>query len=137
MRKSLYCVFDRKADAYMEPFNSANDALALRAFAAAVSDKGHAFYLHAEDFTLWRIGEFDHETGTVAGTIPEQIESAFQVKRRIETREREMAALGRDLAEQTEAFENRRQETNPPGIVHQDEEVLDFNKALDDLQETN
>lgn len=63
MLVNLYSVFDQKAEAYLPPFCSQNDATATRQFSNAVSLEDHDFHNHAEDYSLWIIGTFDQAKG--------------------------------------------------------------------------
>lgn len=63
MQLNLYTVYDSKAQAYLPPFCSPNDATAIRTFETAVSQEDHDFGRHAEDYSLWSIAMFDQEKG--------------------------------------------------------------------------
>lgn len=65
MITNLYAVYDSKLDAYNNPFTYPTDAAALRAFLHAGSDESTAMGAHPADFTLFRIGAFDLETGLI------------------------------------------------------------------------
>lgn len=65
MKLNMYSVFDSKAGAYIPPFYLANDGMARRAFADSANDLNHAFCKYAEDYTLFRLGEFDDSTGRI------------------------------------------------------------------------
>lgn len=66
MKHGLYSVLDIKARAYIAPFTLPNDDMAVRAFKEAANDSTHMFCKHAEDYTLYRIGTFDDETGILS-----------------------------------------------------------------------
>jgi len=72
MLLTIYTVWDCKADAYIQPFFAANDAVATRMFKTAALNEDHEFHLHAEDYTLFRIGTFDQLKGDL---LPENIVS--------------------------------------------------------------
>lgn len=55
----LFAVHDVKAAQYLPPFASMNEGTAQRQFASAVMNEGHDFNVHAADYSLWSIGEFD------------------------------------------------------------------------------
>ena len=62
---NVYSVYDVKADAYITPFFLPTDAMAIRAFTDCVSDPGHRFGAHPEDYTLYKIGVFDISSGQI------------------------------------------------------------------------
>ncbi len=70
MKTGIYSVFDVKAGAYMVPFFLATDAMALRGFSDLLLDAEHPFSAHAEDFTLFKVGEFTDVKGVVIGCTP-------------------------------------------------------------------
>ncbi len=71
----IYSVWDSKAAAYIQPFFATNDAVATRMFETAANDAGHDFHRYAEDYALFRIGQFDQEKGDL---LPENIVSIAQ-----------------------------------------------------------
>lgn len=77
-----YSVFDAKAGVYSHPFFCVSDGVAKRSFIDAVMQEGHAFNLHAEDFSLCAIGGFndnDGKLGMVTG-MPTVMMTAVQAK---------------------------------------------------------
>lgn len=75
----IYTVKDQKAEAYLQPFFAVNDAVALRMIAAAVNEEGHQFNRNAEDFTVWRVGEFSVVDGSVTSEVGICIAKAFDM----------------------------------------------------------
>ncbi len=61
----IFTVFDVKAEAYLQPFFAHKEALALRMFTEAASDPDHQFCKHAEDYTLFAIGEWEENSGEI------------------------------------------------------------------------
>lgn len=59
MQLKMYTIYDSKAGQYLPPFNSINDATALRQFESAIMDRNHDFQTHAEDYSLWGFATFD------------------------------------------------------------------------------
>ncbi len=72
MLLTIYSVWDSKADAYIQPFFASNDAVAIRMFQTAAHNTDHDFHLHAEDYTLFRLGTFDQLKGDL---LPENLVS--------------------------------------------------------------
>lgn len=63
MELIMYTVWDSKADAYIQPFFSVNNAVAIRSFQSACQDQAHDFHRHAADYTLFRLAKFNQATG--------------------------------------------------------------------------
>lgn len=68
--QKIYSVYDAKAVAYIQPFFAPTDGIALRMFGQAASDENHQFARWEEDYTLYRVGEFNDDTGEI---IPGQL----------------------------------------------------------------
>lgn len=73
MKSGIYSVYDSKAQAYMQPFFSHNDSVAIRACGHAANTEGHDFANYAEDYILFGLGEFDETTGKIEPTDPRSI----------------------------------------------------------------
>lgn len=65
MKHRIFTVYDSKAEAYILPFFFATKGQALRAFTDMANDQNHAFYKHAEDYTLFEIGDYEDETASM------------------------------------------------------------------------
>jgi hypothetical protein len=65
MKMNVYAVRDQKAGSYFQPFFIQNQQLAIRAIQDCMSDPGHQFSKHTEDFSLWCIGVYDDQNGTI------------------------------------------------------------------------
>lgn len=65
----VYSIKDVKG-AFDAPFLALNDQLAARNVKTFVNNgqKGNTLSLYPEDFELWRIAEFDEETGVITPT---------------------------------------------------------------------
>lgn len=63
MEYKIYSVYDNKAQVFSTPIFQANDAVAIRAFGAAVKQEGNDFNVYAEDYSLWCLGVFDDVKG--------------------------------------------------------------------------
>ncbi len=59
----IFCVFDSKAEAFLQPFFSVNRAVALRSFTQACQDSQSDFHRFAGDYTLFEIGEWSAAEG--------------------------------------------------------------------------
>lgn len=69
MKYKIYSIKDTKIG-FMNPFISHNDGTALRDFTNGANDQGrNAINTNPEDKELWRIGEFDDQTGAITSDI--------------------------------------------------------------------
>lgn len=64
--KNIYCIYDSKAEAYMSPWFVDKDGQALREFQDAVQNRDTPFNKHPEDYTLFKIGTYDQNTGKLS-----------------------------------------------------------------------
>lgn len=60
---NVYCVFDSAASVYQRPFYCQTDGEALRAFGDISFDKEHPIGMHPEDYSLYRVGQFNDAKG--------------------------------------------------------------------------
>lgn len=65
MKLIIFSVFDSKADAFITPFFSPTVAVGVRSFATAANDPNCQFAVHPGDYSLFELGEFDQEKGSV------------------------------------------------------------------------
>lgn len=78
--KTLYSVFDQKAQVYGTPFSCINESIALRSFAHAANDLGTDIGVYPVDFTLYELGTFDEDTGILQPVpAPRPIVCALQL----------------------------------------------------------
>lgn len=64
MKMNMYVIRDQRTT-YMTPSVDYNDQSAVRNFEHAVLNKDSLFNSHAEDYSLYRIGEYDNQTGRI------------------------------------------------------------------------
>lgn len=69
MQLGMYSIYDKKAEAFTQPFFQATRGLAIRAFTDACNMQDNQFAKHPEDYTLFLIGTFDDETGVLAQDV--------------------------------------------------------------------
>ena len=79
MKMKMYSIYDRCAAAYMRPFYTQRDDEAIRSFRDLALDAQHPVGQHPEDYSLFRIGEFDDNTGSVTGENPECLTRAHEL----------------------------------------------------------
>lgn len=64
MKYKVFCIYDVKVGAYMQPFLMQTKGQALRAFTDLANDGQSQISKHPEDFTLFQIAEYDESEGT-------------------------------------------------------------------------
>lgn len=82
MKNYLYSVFDAKLVVYSRPWPSLNDNAATREFMDAVQDgsnPNNQWHKHPEDFSLFRVGQFDDELGQLIPETPKSLITASGV----------------------------------------------------------
>lgn len=66
MTYSMYCIRDAVLDAFEAPWCALSDASAQRTFVNLLKDDDSPYFRNKEDFSLWRVGQFDTENGIVS-----------------------------------------------------------------------
>lgn len=79
----IYSIFDSKAVYYMPFFVERNDMTAIRALEAAMQPD-HPIYKNAEDYSLFHIGTWNQETGTITSLGPKHVTDAWIVRARLD-----------------------------------------------------
>lgn len=74
--------YDKKAQAYMTPFFVNNQQLGIRAFKDACNNAESPICRNPEDFSLFRLGTFDDNTGAMKlSDVPEPVVEAINLKK--------------------------------------------------------
>lgn len=82
----VFCVFDSKVGAYMQPFFLRSTGEAVRSFADLANDSQSNVSRHPEDFALMEIAEYNDEMGAFENrTAPINLGLAVQYKKPPET----------------------------------------------------
>lgn len=68
----MYAVKDTKIG-YQSPFLQVSEAVAKRSFKEAVNDTRSEMNRHPEDIELWKVGDYDDQTGKITGQEPKYI----------------------------------------------------------------
>lgn len=76
MEMKMYSFLDEKAKLFSRPFYANHDGEALRSFSAVVADKESMPGKFPADFTLWRIGVWNDNTGVIKSDKPEYLAKA-------------------------------------------------------------
>lgn len=69
MKHNVYTMKDIKS-CYTHPFVDVNDNVAKRNFSAAINSKYSVMNFFPEDYILFRIGEYDDQTGELLPIVP-------------------------------------------------------------------
>lgn len=79
MKYGIYSIRDFKTG-FLPPTVDQNDGSAARNFEHAVLQSEQTlFFSHPEDYALYRIGDFDTDTGEVTPCMPAELLTATQV----------------------------------------------------------
>lgn len=65
MIKGIYAVHDARVKAFNDCFMLPHEDLAKRGFVHEVNRKGSDLGAHFRDYSLWKLGDFDDQTGTI------------------------------------------------------------------------
>lgn len=65
MSLKLFTIYDSKAEAYNQPFYQKTTGMALRAIEDEMKNQDSHLSRHSSDFTLYEIGLWDEDKGTV------------------------------------------------------------------------
>jgi hypothetical protein len=79
MRLNVYSIFDVAAGAYARPFFLQSDAQAMRMFGDVAVDAEDPIGQHPEDYSLFRVGHWDDNKGSLVGEPPECLATALEV----------------------------------------------------------
>ncbi len=71
MLYQMYTIRDIKAEVYLPPFHSHNDATAKRMFTESVNDPNSPLAAHPQDYWLFAIGSYDDVTAFIDPKTPE------------------------------------------------------------------
>lgn len=61
----IYSVKDKAVNAFLQPFFSPTLGSAVRSLQTVVNDENHEFAKHVNDYTLFKLGDFDDTTGLI------------------------------------------------------------------------
>lgn len=64
MKYHMFSIYDEKAKAYLPPFILPEIGMATRTFSDCINSDSHQFGAHPEDYTLYKIADFDDDTAT-------------------------------------------------------------------------
>lgn len=75
MEHIIAAILDQATDTYGRPFVARTDAEAVRTIKMEVnrSEPGNMLNTHAQDYSLFKVGTWDDDTGIITGFPPEKI----------------------------------------------------------------
>lgn len=79
MIKGIFAVHDSRVQAFNDPFALPHDDLAKRGFVHEVNRQGSDLGEHFRDYSLWKLGEFDDQTGAITPSLV-MLSSGVEVK---------------------------------------------------------
>lgn len=79
MKYPLYCVRDNKVGFQPQILVEQNDASAIRGFSFAIDNPQGIMNYSPADFDLFKIGDFDVDTGKIESCVPENVCSGYSV----------------------------------------------------------
>lgn len=80
MKNIIFSIYDQKAKAYLTPFFAVTEGLAIRMFSGTINTEDNYISKNPEDFTLYKIGEFDDSNGTITPCDPEALTNGLRMK---------------------------------------------------------
>lgn len=78
MTFSILATYDSKAECFHTPFFLPNDAMGERVFRQMCQDPDHQFSLNPEDYTLFNIGTYNDQDGSIQSTPATAIINGIQ-----------------------------------------------------------
>ena len=79
MKLNAYTIYDVASGIYMRPFFSQADGQAIRGFKDIATDADHEVGKHPEDYTLYRVGNFNDVTGKMEGEELEKLATGLEM----------------------------------------------------------
>jgi len=79
MKIQLYAIFDMASGIYEKPFFSTADDLVRREFLNVATSAETPISKHPKDYSLWRLGNFDDNTGLVQNETNECLCTALEI----------------------------------------------------------
>lgn len=80
MKMNAYCVFDVAIGSFNSPFFMQTDGLAIRGFSEQVNNPESQIGKNPDQFTLYRVGEFDDQEGMLIPHDPRSLGVGSQFK---------------------------------------------------------
>lgn len=83
MKLGIYAIRDIKTSSYGNPMFQPTDGSMIRDFSDAVNSKQEKNHLndHSDDFELFKLGEYETDTGEITTHAPKSLITATQLKK--------------------------------------------------------
>lgn len=78
MKLNAYTIYDVASGTYMRPFFAREDGEAMRGFNDIATDANHEVGKHPEDYTLYRVGTLNDNTGKMIGEDLEKLRTGLE-----------------------------------------------------------
>jgi len=78
MKHNIYSIFDQASGLYARPFTTQSDGEAIRSFTDVGCDAEHPIGKHPADYTLFRLGIFDDNTGKLTDEANTHLGNALE-----------------------------------------------------------
>ncbi len=85
MKLNAYSVFDQASGLYCRPFFAQSDGEAVRQFSDLALDADHPVGKHAADYTLFRLGIFDDNSGLLTNEDNSNLGNALAIASNAQT----------------------------------------------------
>ncbi len=79
MKTQIYAIFDTAAGVYQKPFFGLSDGEVKRSFMDVCTSADHPVGKHPEDYSLYRLGNFDDNTGLLINEDNECLCTAHEI----------------------------------------------------------
>ena len=79
MKLNAYTIYDVASGTYTRPFFCQADGQAVREFKDLATNEEHPIGAHPEDYTLFRVGDFNERTGTLRGEGLEKLATGLEL----------------------------------------------------------
>lgn len=78
MKLPMYAIRDLHTG-FLTPTVDQNDASAMRNFRHAIMQESTIMHTHSKDFSLYKIGDYDTDTGEIVACIPDLITDGYSM----------------------------------------------------------
>lgn len=78
-----FTIYDSKTESYREPSLAINRHDLIRQFTNMMKDPGQTknlYYTNAEDYSIYKVGEFDRKTGIITSTPHEHVVNLHELR---------------------------------------------------------
>ena len=99
MLSIIYTIRDATLEAGTRPMFFATQEQAVRAFSQAVSGGDPHMTENADDFTLYKIGEFDDESQQITGHDPVRVITGFEALAIAKRRQAKLESLQSEISQ--------------------------------------